>query len=155
MKHLQRSVAFTYGFFLLCFACIWLSGFLAARAVPLTYFQFFSSLGPSGPQIGHAVLGIALYLIPIVVFILVGTLGALRLVKPRARNSLVTATFAGAVLGYFASLASTASEPSLPAVLSPLLQAQWWALPSILAPVVGIGAAWAIARTTAPAHAGA
>ncbi len=147
MKHLQRVIAFVYGFVLMYFVSIWFTGFMSARTISTEYFKFFRSLGPNGLETGHALLGVGLHLIPTLLLLLAGILGAVYLCAPEKRRSAAACVIAGAVASYLFWIAFYASEFSLFAVFLPLVAAPWWAWPSIVTPLFALAVAGGVALT--------
>jgi hypothetical protein len=145
MKHFQRALSFIYGFSLMYFVSVWLSGFMSARAVPRAYFEYFRGLGHHGLEVSHALLGTGLHLIPKALLLLAGVLAMLYTSQLRNRRSNATAFVLGAAVSYFFWLAYFEPGFNLSAALASLLVAPWWAWPAIIAPVLGLSLAYGVA----------
>ncbi len=155
MKHLQRAIAFVYGFVLMYFVSIWFTGFVAARTISPEYFLFFRNLGSNGLETGHALLGVGLHLAPTLLLLLAGIVGAVHLCAPEKRRSTAEFVIAGAAVSYLFWMAFYASEFSLSAAFLPLHAAPWWAWPSIVAPLVALAVAGGVTLTRRKVRTGA
>jgi hypothetical protein len=159
MKTSHRLLAFGYGFVLMYFVAIWLTGFLAARAVPVEYFRYFSSMGEGGKIAAHALLSLGLHALPTALCLLAGTAAAAYLPSTH-RRTVGLFVIAGAVVSYvfwvsFYSFTPPLSEFSPFSVIQPYIQAPWWLWPQLASPAVALLLAYRLLPGLAAAPAGA
>jgi hypothetical protein len=159
MKVLRRLLSFAYGFLLMYFVSIWFTGFMAARQISREYFRFFAPYGPFGKEAAHAVLGVALHIIPDLLLLVAGVL-LVTIVFTRDRRASGVVAILGAAMSYIFWVAYFSADGnnetwSLAAALDPYIKAPWWAWPTIVAPGLGLTVAYALLPKSNGRHAGA
>jgi hypothetical protein len=159
MKALLRSIAFVYGFALMYFVGIWVTGFMAARQVSPDYFRLFASFGAAGKEASLALLGVAQHLLPTLLLLCLGVLSATYMAR-QDRRAVGLSAVLGCSLSYafwqvFYSVQGSIGVWSMSTFLAPYVSAPWWAWPNILAPFLGLAFAVALLPKHAAPRAGA
>jgi len=159
MKLSFRALAFVYGFFLMYFVYIWFTGFMAARQISPEYFGYFATYGRVGKDAAHAVLSVALHLVPSLLLLGAGVYLAVMISTPDRRAIGVTAILGSAFsymfwLFYFA-IQDQRQTQLLSATLASYIQAPWWAWPAMAAPALGLAFAYALLPKASRARTGA
>jgi hypothetical protein len=153
MRALHFAVATVVGFLLYQFSVVYVGGFLAAVTIPAGYFRFF---GREYAGVGHALLGVALHVLPTALLVTGGILAAERLWPKHGSRSLLPYFIGmlGCLLAWELLLPSgclPSPEPQTTCALEPfrhLLDLPWWALPVAASPWLGLGfAAWLLKRS--------
>ena len=159
MTAFRRTLAFAYGFALMYFVCIWFTGFMAARQVSREYFRFFAPYGPTGREAALALLGVAQHLLPTILLLGLGVLLATHVAR-QDRRAIGRSTVLGCALSYafwlvYYSVLGSEGTWSLSAMLGPYVHAPWWALPTLLAPFLGLALAYSLLPRHSAPRAGA
>ena len=156
MQRLRYAAAFAYGFVLSYFVVIWLAGFMAARQVPAEYFGYFAAYGQFGREAALALLSLVTHFTPTLCLLSAGLLLPAWL-APSCRRNVGFSALAGALASYafwlyFYSLPSNGGTSPSEGLLA-LVRAPWWALPSVVGPLVGFAAAYALFTRLPPRRA--
>lgn len=143
--HIARLlVAFSTGFGLLYLVLIEVRGFLAARQIPKTYFDYF---GKENQELSLFVMNVFLHLIPESLLFC----GALILLARVLKGNVLSTTLSialGAILSYVfwitfyfvVSQADDSNSVGIPwAQLPRQFLVPWWAVPNLLSPWPGLG----------------
>ncbi|WP_418315593.1 hypothetical protein [Piscinibacter sakaiensis] len=146
-------LAFAAGF-LLYQAVIYVAGFLAAIAVPSSYFAWF---GRGRAELAAAIVILTTMALPMAILFAGGTLASYRLLRELPPRPFMLAIVAGAVTCFvFRTASSMLYLSELPREVQPvpisdvlwqILLPPWWAVPSAVAPWLGLAfAGWLILR---------
>ena len=156
MRTIRFAIAAAVGFLLYQFVVVYIGGFLAAVQIPVAYFRFF---GREHAEIGHALLGIALHMLPTILLIAGGILAAERFWP--VQLSLAWIPYLLGMLGcvfFWEFVLSPAHIETMGlqstgtlAVLQSYLSIPWRAAPVAASPLLGLGlAAWLLHRGRRP-----